>query len=124
MSSVADAHGERLAAISNAVVGIYSECYGRGPTKAKSYVFDNYVLCVLEDMLTTVERTLVEHGEEDLVRTVRVRFEERVAERFKREVGEIMGQEVIAHHSQVTFDPPMCFEIFVLEGEGDKPPSR
>jgi uncharacterized protein YbcI len=124
MSSVADAHGERLAAISNAVVGIYSECYGRGPTKAKSYVFDNYVLCVLEDMLTTVERTLVEHGEEDLVRTVRVRFEERVAERFKREVGEIMGQEVIAHHSQVTFDPPMCFEIFVLEEEGDKPPSR
>ena len=51
-------HGEALARISNAIVGIFSECYGRGPTKAKSYLFDNYVLCVLEDILTTVERTL------------------------------------------------------------------
>ena len=50
---------ERLAAVSNAVVAIFSECYGRGPTKAKSYAFDNYVVTVLEDFLTTVEETLV-----------------------------------------------------------------
>src|ERR671922_111576 len=81
--SVTDAHGERLAAISNAVVGIFAESYGRGPTKAKSYVFENYVLCVLEDMLTTVERTLVDYGEEALVRTVRLKFQEAVADRFK-----------------------------------------
>jgi uncharacterized protein YbcI len=59
---VEEASGERLAAISNAVVGIFSEYYGRGPTKAKSYVVDNYVLCVLDDILTTVERTLVERA--------------------------------------------------------------
>jgi uncharacterized protein YbcI len=117
MSSVADAHGERLAAISNAVVGIFSDSYGRGPTKAKTYVFDNYVVCVLEDMLTTVEETLVEAGEEALVRTVRLKFQEAVADRFKRAVGEIMGREVIAYHSQVTFHPPMSFEFFVLEDE-------
>src|SRR5919109_2641408 len=117
MSSVTDAHGERLAAISNAVVGIFAESYGRGPTKAKSYVFENYVLCVLEDMLTTVERTLVDYGEEALVRTVRLKFQEAVADRFKGAVAEIMGRDVIAYHSQVTFHPPMCFEFFVLEDE-------
>jgi uncharacterized protein YbcI len=114
---VEEASGERLAAISNAVVGIFSEYYGRGPTKAKSYLVDNYVLCVLEDILTTVERTLVEKGEEDLVRKVRLTFQEAVADTFAQAVSEIMGRKVIAYHSQVTFHPPMGFEIFVLEEE-------
>jgi uncharacterized protein YbcI len=117
MIGAGDAHGERLAAVSNAVVGIFSEYYGRGPTKAKTYVFDNYVLCVLEDILTTVERTLVENGEEDLVRTVRLTFQQAVADRFKNAVSEIMGRNVIAYQSQVTFHPAMGFEIFVLDEE-------
>jgi uncharacterized protein YbcI len=107
--------GDRLAAVSNAVVGILSECYGRGPTKAKSYAFDNFILCVLEDFLTTVERTLVKRGEEELVRAVRLTFQGAVAERYKDAVAEAVGRKVLAYHSQVTFDPPMGFEIFVLE---------
>lgn len=108
-------HGERMARVSNAVVGIFSECYGRGPTKAKTYIFDNYVLCVLEDILTTVERTLVDKGQEDLVRTVRLTFQEAVAERFKGAVAEVMGRDVVAYHSQLTFHPTVGFEMFVLE---------
>jgi uncharacterized protein YbcI len=110
-------HGERLARISNAIVGIFTECYGRGPTKAKTYMFDSYVLCVLEDILTTVERTLVDRGDEQLVREVRLTFQEATADRFKRAVTEVLGREVIAFHSQVTFHPPMGFEMFVLEEE-------
>jgi uncharacterized protein YbcI len=106
--------GERLAAISNAIVTIFAEYYGRGPTKAKSYAFDNYVITVLEDILTTVERTLVERGEEDLVRTVRLTFQEATAERFTSAVSEIAGREVVGYHSQVTFNPSIGFEIFVL----------
>jgi uncharacterized protein YbcI len=60
--------GELLADVSNAIVGILAECYGRGPTKAKSYMFDDYLITVLEDLLTTVEHTLVDNGKEDLVR--------------------------------------------------------
>jgi uncharacterized protein YbcI len=115
MTTTADPYGERLAAISNAIVGIFSECYGRGPTKAKTYMFDDYVLCVLEDILTTVERTLVERGEEELIRTVRLTFQEAVSERFTGAVADITGREVVAYHSQVTFDPPIAFEMFVLE---------
>jgi uncharacterized protein YbcI len=107
------------AAISNAIVGIFSDCYGRGPTKAKTYIVDNYVFTVLEDVLTTVERTLVNNGKEDLVRAVRLNFQEATADRFTGSVSEITGREVVAHHSQVTFHPPMAFEIFVLDGEPD-----
>ena len=112
--SAAEPDGEQLAAVSNAIVKIFSESYGRGPTKAKTYVFDDYVLCVLEDILTTVERTLVEKGEEALVRTVRLRFQEMESERFTSAVEELMGRPVIAYHSQVTFHPDVGFEMFVL----------
>ena len=109
-----DGDGERMAGISNAIVGIFRESYGRGPTKAKTYAFDDYVLCVLEDILTTVERTLVENGEEALVREVRLRFQETEAKQFKDAVEELMGRPVVAYHSQITFDPAVGFEMFVL----------
>jgi uncharacterized protein YbcI len=112
--SAAEPDGERLAAVSNAIVKIFSESYGRGPTKAKTYAFDDYLLCVLEDILTTVERTLVEKGEETLVRAVRLRFQEMESERFTSAVEELIGRPVIAYHSQVTFHPDVGFEMFVL----------
>ena len=107
--------GEQAAAISNAVVRIFAECYGRGPTKAKTYLVDSYVFCVLEDILTTVEQTLVGNGKEKLVREVRLTFQEEVADRFTSAVEEIVGRRVVTYHSQVVFHPPMAFEVFVLE---------
>jgi uncharacterized protein YbcI len=111
--------GTRLAEVSNAVVRIFRECYGRGPTKAKSYMFDAYIVTVLEDIFTTVEETLVNNGEVDLVRRVRLTFQEAVADRFKEAVGEAIGREVIGYHSQVMVDPPTGFEIFMLAPEDD-----
>jgi len=109
--------GGRLAEVSNAIVGIFRECYGRGPTKAKTYQFDNYLVTVLEDILTTVEATLVKNGEEELVRRVRLTFQDGVRDRFIGSVEEVMRREVVTYHSQVTFDPPMGFEFFVLKPE-------
>jgi uncharacterized protein YbcI len=107
--------GPVLAEVSNAIVAILRECYGRGPTKAKSYLNDNYLLTVTEDLLTTVEQTLVERGDQELVRTMRLRFQEVVAKRFIAAVEDATGRKVLTYHSQVTFDPSMGFEIFVLE---------
>src|SRR5436189_1381168 len=113
MSEEGEPRGELLAEISNSIVGILREYYGRGPTKAKTYAFDDYVVTVLQDILTTVERTLVEHGHESLVRQVRITFQEAVADRFTGAVAEAMGRKVLAYHSQVTFHPAMGFEFFV-----------
>src|SRR5215211_3195582 len=47
--------GKALAALTNGLVHLLSQSYGRGPTKAKSYLLDDsYVVCVLEDTMTTV----------------------------------------------------------------------
>ena len=107
--------GETAAEISNAIVGILSEFYGRGPTRVKTYLFDDYVFTVCQDILTTVEETLVANGHQDLVRRVRLTFQEAEADRFKRAVEDVTGRRVATYHSQVTFEPAMGFEVFVLE---------
>jgi uncharacterized protein YbcI len=108
--------GEQLAAVTNGIVKLFREYYGRGPTKAKSYVLDDRILvCVLEGTMTKVEKTLVENGHGNKVREVRVTFQEAMAHEFKRAVSEHTGRKVIAYHSQLTLEPDIGFEFFVLE---------
>ena len=102
--------------ISNAMVGLKKEFYGKGPTKAKTYINDNYVLCVLQGGLTRNEATLLAAGEEHLVRQFRLRFQEAVADATTEAIERLTGQKVVGYHSQIVFDPEYAFEIFVLDG--------
>lgn len=106
--------GAVAAEISNAIVHLLSKHYGRGPTKAKTYLFDDYVFCVLQNVLTTSEETLVQAGHYDLVRRSRTAFQEVLVDEFRGAVEKATGRKVIAYHSQVVFNPNMGFEIFVL----------
>ena len=103
------------AEISNAMVGLKKEFYGKGPSKAKTFLNDNYVFCVMEGGLTRNEETLVERGHEDLVRNFRLRFQEAMAEPMVEAVQRITGCSVIGYHSQIVFHPERVFEIFVLD---------
>ena len=107
--------GAALASLTNGVVQLMRESYGRGPTKAKSYLLDDrYAICVLEDTMTTAERTLTERGHSDLVRQVRLTFQELTADAFKATAAKALGRPVLAYHSQISLDPDRSFEFFVL----------
>ena len=113
--------GEQLAAVTNGIVRLFREYYGRGPTKAKSYILDDrIVVCVLEDTMTTVEQTLVKNGYTDMVRQVRLKFQEAMAAPTTEAIERLSGRKVIGYHSQIVFDPEHAFEICVLDG----PPQR
>ncbi len=105
--------------ISHAMVGLKKDYYGKGPTKVQTYFNDNYVFVVLEGGLTRNEVTLLGAGEEDLVRSYRLRFQEVMAATAIGAIEEIVGRKVLTYHSQVVFDPERAFEIFVL----DAPPA-
>lgn len=113
--------GPLRAGISNAMVRIQHEFYGKGPQRAKTYTFDNYVFAVLEEGLTTTEVSLKESGEEELVREVRLAFEDMMTKTFGREVEKLTGRRVVGYHSQIVFDPDIAFEFFVLEPEAAVP---
>jgi uncharacterized protein YbcI len=107
--------GKALAAISNAIVGIHREFYGRGATRARTVWQGDYVAVYLEDLFTTVERTLIEAGRVDSVRSTRFIFQEAMRDRFTGAVEELTGRKVIAFFSQVHIEPDMGLEAFVLE---------
>lgn len=88
--------GELLAAISNKVVAIYADHIGRGPTKARSYLNDSVVTCLLEDTLTRAERKLVESGRKDAVLEVRATFQETMRSELTAAIEELTGRRVRA----------------------------
>jgi uncharacterized protein YbcI len=101
--------------VSNAMVGLMKHFYGKGPTKAKTFLNDNYVFCVMEGGLTRNEETLLERGHEDLVRTYRLRFQEAMEGPTVEAIQRVTGRRVIGSHSQIVFNPERAFEIFVLD---------
>jgi uncharacterized protein YbcI len=112
------AHGEELAEATNGIVRLFSEYYGRGPTRAKSYLLDDiYLVTVVRDTLTTVERTLAAAGHSEQVRSVRLTFQEAMADEFKGVVEQALGRRVAAYHSQLLIDADIGFEMFVLQPE-------
>src|SRR5215207_7431675 len=106
--------GSLRAALANAMVAMKKQFYGRGPTAAKAWLLDDYVFVALEGGLTRNEETLLADGKEDLVRRYRLSYQESMREVTTSAVTEITGREVLDYQSQIVFDPPRAFEIFVL----------
>ena len=76
------AHGEVLTAISDGIVGLLKEFYGRGPTRTKTYFEDDLVVCLLRGGFSRVEQTLLENGRGASVIRQRMEFQELMRARF------------------------------------------
>src|SRR5688500_4770529 len=119
MATEAAAERTRQAtAIGNAISRLHREHYGRGATITRTVFQRNHVVTFLEDIYTPVERTLIEAGEQESVKSTRQVFQMAMRKAFSEAVEEITGRKVIQFMSQVSFDPDMAAEIFVLEPDG------
>lgn len=107
--------GAALADISTALVGLHKRFYGKGPVRAKSYLIDSTVLCMLEGPYTLVERTLITNGRGDTVRELRREFQTAMREQFTAAVEDSLNRKVSAYLSQVHTDPDVAVELFMLE---------
>lgn len=108
--------------VSRGVVSVYKEEFGRGPTRARAFFNDDVVTVVLEDSLTGVETSLVEHGEGDIVSRMRDGFQAAVCDRLVAIVEAETGREVKAFMSDHSVLPDYAVEIFVLGDSGDVSP--
>jgi uncharacterized protein YbcI len=102
-------------AIADAVVGLYKQKYGRGPENAKTYLSGDVVTVLLRGGFTVVERTLLDHGEGEAVRSQRQSFDDAVAPTLRALVAEVLGRDVVAVMSAVCPDPDMTSHVFVLD---------
>ena len=108
------AHGDVLTAISDGMVALLKEFYGRGPTRTKSYYADDLVVCVLRGGFTRVEETLLKSGRGPAVIEQRLAFQEVMRERFEAVIEDATGRRVIGFMSGNQQHPDMMCEVFIL----------
>jgi uncharacterized protein YbcI len=108
-------------AISNAITKLQHDHYGRGPESVSTVVGYDHIICFLENTFMPVERTLIDAGEIDAVRQTRLAFQRAMESRFKNTVEEISGRKVRAFLSQVSLNPDIAVEVFVLERDSADP---
>lgn len=108
--------GKISATVSNAIAGIHREHYGRGASRARTVMGEDYVICFLEGIYTPVEKTLIDAGRFDAVRETREAFQETMRENFCAAVEQATGRKVVGFLSQVHVDPDLAVETFILAG--------
>jgi uncharacterized protein YbcI len=115
-----------VAAISNEMVRLYKEKFGRGPTRARTHwAGPDIVVAVLEDTLTAVERTLADLGEHARLRDTRLYLQYASVRDFCEPVERLTGRRVRSFHSSIdTLVDGLAIETFVLHPEGAPAPSR
>ena len=107
-------HGDTLTAISDGLVSLLKEFYGRGPTQAKSYYSDDLVVCILQGGFTRVEQTLLDGGRGAAVIEQRMAFQELMRDRFNQVVEDATGRQVVGFMSGNQQSPDMMCEVFIL----------
>ena len=106
--------GEMRAMISKEIVRLQAEYYGKGPTKAKTYIVDDLVVVVLEESFTRAEKTLVERGEREAIQHIRRRFQQAMADSFTSVVEQATGRRVRAFLSETDIEQDVSVETFLL----------
>ena len=101
-------------AVCNAVVAALKRVCGKGPTKVKAYSLDEHIAIVAQDMLTPLERTLVQSGNQQLVREARHVLSDEVAEECRAAIEHATGQSVVGWQSQIDPSADTAFALVRL----------
>ena len=92
------------------------EHYGRGPTKAKTYVLDDIIVVVMRDSgLTALEQTIMDSGEPDRIVDMREDFQRTMAVRYTQTIEQLTGRKVVAFLSRANVEPDITIGIFFLD---------
>jgi uncharacterized protein YbcI len=116
--SVATATVDRspLLEVSNAMVGLYKEAFGRGPTKARAQFAGNDTLLVtLESSLTVAERNLVAMGEHQRLREARLFLLYVLEDQFRAIVEQALGRKTLAFVSGIDIARDVTIALLTLE---------
>jgi uncharacterized protein YbcI len=114
-----DRGGMELSEISNAMVRLYKEQFGRGPTKAATYYAGpDCLISTLEDSLTPAERNMAAMGEHQRLRDVRLFFQHATEDQFRQIIESITGRTVRGFVSGMDTNEDISSEVFYLEPDG------
>ena len=111
------AQGRIAAAISTAVVHVFSEHTGRGPTRARTTIDGTTVVVILQDSMTKAERSLVDAGKHAEVLQLRRSFQETMRDDLVAVVEQLTAARVNAFMSANHIAPDASAEVFLLDSK-------
>ena len=106
-------------AISNGIGSLHREHYGRGADRIRTLIHQDVVLTTLEDCFTPVEHRMVAEGAFAQLRETRTMFQDWMGPTFIEIVEQATGRKVRSFFSQVTHDPDIAAELFLLHPNDD-----
>lgn len=112
-SGAGEADQSLLLTISNEMVRIYKEQFGRGPTKARAdWAGPDAVICTLRETFTPAERNMAAMGEHQRLRDMRMFFQYATEDEFVSSIEGIVGRRVVAFISGVDTKRDVAAELF------------
>ena len=117
------AHSERgqmLADVSNAIVRIHKQFYGKGPVRARAHLSEDLLVVLLEGGFTRSEQTLHDHGHEREVMSSRLAMQHSVESEFRTAIETITYRAVRSFMSANDPSNDLQAEIFVLRPRGSE----
>jgi uncharacterized protein YbcI len=113
---MSDARTDVTLELSNEMVRIYKDLFGRGPSRARTYFAGpDTVICSLERTLTPAEQSMVSLGEHQRLRETRMFFQHAREGDFREAVERVTGRNVVAFVSGIDTTADMSCEVFYLE---------
>jgi uncharacterized protein YbcI len=106
--------GPQLAEVTNALVQLQRDIYGRGPTSAKAVEGEGVLTVVMANARTAVEQTLIQAGQPDLVAEVRTVCEHAMRHAYISAVESATGRHVMAFDSEVDVESGVVTHTFSL----------
>ena len=107
--------GPAAMTICNAITAALKQSCGKGPTTVKAYNTRDDVAVVVQDMLTTLERTLIQDGHEQLVSEARQVLIGRVAKECRAAIELATGRRVVGWQTEVDPNADRAFTLVRLQ---------
>lgn len=105
-----------LEGVTEALVALHARYHGRTPATARSQMMgDDMLACLLGDVYTDVEKTMIEMQRKALVHETRSAFQQAMERRFISAVETITGRRVAKFISTHHVGPDLELELFILE---------
>ena len=114
-----DPHGRLGAAISDAMVAIVRDAVGRGPTRARTFIHDDVIVCLLHETMTPLERTLHVEQRDDTVQELRDVLHTAMGPQAQQRIEALTGRSVLATLADHHRDPDAGVFVFLLRPLAD-----
>ncbi len=109
--------GTLNAALADELGKLVADFTGRGATRSRAFIYQDLVVCLLEDGATRAEQNLVAAGKSDLVRLQRDALQRAMGPHLIAAVERLTDRRVRTFLSGTDEDGGAAIEAFVLEPE-------